>query len=172
MTSTPATTSLESWFRSHGGYLHRNIRILQAPSDSSSGIHYHATGPIPPGTTFAHAPHSLALSYLNALVDDTFPVFAQQRHRFKVEAIGFWYLMVQYVNLERSFWRPYLKTLPAPDSEFTRPLFFEAPGDVAWLEVTDVWHTALARKKVYEQYYNDGIAVLREAGIDGQPYTW
>ena len=172
MTSTPETTSLESWFRSHGGYLHPNIRILQASPDSSSGIHYRATGPVPPGATFTHAPHSLALSYLDALVDDTFPVFQQQRHRFKVEAIGFWYLMTQYGNRESSFWRPYLETLPAPGSDFTQPLFFEDPEDVKWLEGTDVWHTALARKEVYEQYYQDGLVVLREAGVDVEPYTW
>lgn len=172
MTSTPATTSLESWFRSHGGYLHPNIRILQAPPDSSPGIHYHATGQLPAGTTFARAPHSLALSYLNALVDDVFPIFAQQWQRFKVEAMGFWYLMVQYVSLERSFWKPYLATLPAPGSEFTQPLFFDKPTDVEWLEGTDVWHTAIARKEVYEQYYGDGVAVLREAGVDVEPYTW
>ena len=172
MTSTPATSSLESWFHTHGGYLHPDIRILQASPDSTSGIHYHATAPIPPGTTFAHAPHSLALSYLSALVDDTFPVFKQHRHRFKVEAIGFWYLMMQYVNLEESFWKPYLATLPAPGSEFTQPLFFLEREDVAWLEGTDVWYTALARKEVYERYYRDGLDVLREAGVDVEPYTW
>lgn len=172
MTSTPQTTSLETWFRSQGGYLHPDIRIFQASPNSSSGIHYLATSPILPGTTFAHAPHSLALSYLNALFDDTIAVFAQQRHRFKVEAMGFWYLMTQYVNLESSFWKPYLETIPAPDSEFTQPLFFDDPEDVKWLEGTDVWHTALARKEVYEQYYNDGVEILREAGIDVVPYTW
>ncbi|KAK3709717.1 hypothetical protein LTR37_010744 [Vermiconidia calcicola] len=114
----------------------------------------------------------MALSYLNALVDDAFPVFKQQRHRFKVEAIGFFYLMAQYINREQSFWKPYLDTLPSPDQELTEALFFEHEEDVAWLEDTDVWRTVSARAEVYEKYHRDGIEVLQEAGIDTQPYTW
>ena len=175
MASTPQTSALESWFKANGGYVHANIRILKASPDScdaSSGIHYRAVGPIEPGTTLASAPDSIALSYLNALVDDAFPVFRQHRHRFKVEAIGFWYLMTQYVNRERSFWKPYLRTLPRPDSELTQPLFFEDPEDIQWLAGTDVWHTNLARRKIYEQYYSHGAAILKESGIDIEPYTW
>ena len=175
MASTTQTTALESWFKANGGYLHPNIRILKASPDSadaSSGIHYRAMGPIEPGSIIACASDSIALSYLNALVDDAFPVFRQHRHRFKVEAIGFWYLMTQYVNREHSFWKPYLRALPRPDSELTQPLFFEDPEDIAWLSGTDAWHTNVARRQVYEQYYSHGAAILKESGIDIEPYTW
>ena len=176
MTATPQTKALETWLRSHGAYLHPNTRIVK---DSDRGIHRQATAPIPPGTTIASAPHSLALSPLNALIDDAFPVFRQQRHRFKVEAMGFFYLIAQYIHRNNSpggpsesFWKPYLDALPGPDMEFSQPLFFEEAEEVVWLEGTDVWHTNLARKEVYQKYYRDGLAVIEQAGIDTEPYTW
>lgn len=117
-------------------------------------------------------PHTLALSYLNALVDDTYPVFKQRRQDFKVEAIGFFYLMAQYIAKERSFWKPYLDTLPPPDSDFASPLWFDDEADLLWIEGTDVLHTMLGRREIYEQYYHSGIRTLERAGVDVAPYTW
>ncbi|KAK5174229.1 uncharacterized protein LTR77_001309 [Saxophila tyrrhenica] len=167
--ANPQTEALEAWLSSNGAYLHSDIRILQ---DNESGVHLRATKPIPPATTIASTPHSMALSYLNALVDNAYPVFKQQRQRFKVEAIGYFYLMAQYINREQSFWKPYLEALPSPDGELTQALFFDSAEDIAWLDGTDVWHTVIARQNVYGGYYNHGIAVLQEAGIDCKPYTW
>ncbi len=169
MACNEKTTALEEWFRANSGYLNDGIRILQ---DDTRGVHYQAVWPVEPGSTLASASHSITLSYLNALVDDAAPVFKQQKHRFKVEAIGFFYLMMQYINCETSVWKPYLDTLPSPDTPLSQPLFFDDPQDQAWLEGTDVWHTVTARTEVYEEYYTNGFAVLKQAGIDVQPYTW
>ncbi|KAK3711071.1 hypothetical protein LTR37_009858 [Vermiconidia calcicola] len=169
MTATRETEAFEEWLRTHNGFYHANVHLRH---DEDSGYHLRTTAPLPPETLTVSTPHSLALSYLNALVDDAFPVFKQQKHRFKVEAIGFFYLMAQYINREQSFWKPYLDTLPCPYQELTEALFFEHEEDVAWLEDTDVWRTVCARAQVYEMYHRDGIEVLREAGIDTQPYTW
>ena len=117
-------------------------------------------------------PHVLALSYLNGLADDASPVFTQSRDLFRIEAIGFFYLMVQCVNRRESFWNPYLDTLPGPDYDFTTPLWFDDPQDAAWLEGTDVWNTISARKDIYKQYYSKGIAAFKQAGMDVGPYTW
>lgn len=167
---------LEAWFRTQGGNLHPNISITSSAlancTHSSSGVHFCANGLIQPGEELASAPASITLSYLNALADDKYPIFQQQRHRFKVEAIGFWYLMIQYANRNQSFWKPYLDALPCPDSDLTQPLFFEDQDDIAYLGGTDAWYTAEARKEVYQQYYRDGLQILKEAGIDVEPYTW
>lgn len=169
MASTALAETLDDWFRQNSGHLHDGIRIGH---NNTKGLHFEATAPIQPGSTIASAPHSMTLSYLNALVDDTFPVFREQRRQFKVEAIGFFYLMVQYVNRARSFWKPYLDALPDPEQDFSQPMFFKAVEDVAWLQGTDVWHTITARKEVYKKYYEDGMAVLKSAGMDVTPYTW
>lgn len=169
MSTTPKAEALETWFRANNGYLHDGIQILHS---QTAGFHFRADILIPPGATIASAPHSITLSYLNALVDDEYPVFRQRRDRFKIEAIGFFYLMTQYVNRDRSFWKPYLDVLPQPEEEFLQPLFYDSSEDIAWLAGTDVWHTVIARRDVYKKYYDDGTTVLRDAGIDVAPYTW
>ncbi|KAF2478948.1 hypothetical protein BDY17DRAFT_257805 [Neohortaea acidophila] len=160
--------ALEQWFRANHGHLHPGIHLQH---DDIFGVHYRTRATIEAGVCVASASHAVALSYLNALVDEHFPVFQQQRHRFPVAAAGFFYLMSQWVNREISFWKAYLDTLPTPEADFSQPLFFEQAADTAWLEGTDVWHTVRAREEVYRNYFDDGIAILRQEGIDVQPYT-
>lgn len=163
--------ALEDWLRSYpGGYMHPSIHIAD---DSTHGVHWRASGPVEPGLPLATVPHSMALSYLNALADDTeYPIFKQKRNAFKIEAIGFFYLMLQYVNRKTSFWKLYLKALPQPEEEFTTPLWFDSPEDEAWLKDTDALFTSKKLKAIYEEQYQSGISVLKAAGIDTEPLTW
>lgn len=159
---------LEQWFRDKGGYLHPSISICH---NTTAGTHWRATQKIEPGTLVSNVPHTFAFSYLNALVDERFPVFQKYRASFKVEAIGFFYLVAQY-NAQSSFWKPYLDTLPKPTDEWTTPFWFDDPEDIAWLEGTDVWHTCLARKAVHETYHQSCIETLARAGVPTELYTW
>ncbi|KAK0250918.1 hypothetical protein B0A54_07844 [Friedmanniomyces endolithicus] len=169
MDAAGKSQALEDWFREHGGYLNPSVNIAYS---HEAGYRWKANAPLTPGSKITTVPHSLALSYLNALVDDDFPVFRDRRHDFKIEALGFFYLMAQYIHRERSFWRPYLDTLPSPDSDLTTPLWFDDAEDLGWLHGTDVLHTMLARREVYERYYKDGLCTLRSSGVDTTPYTW
>ncbi|KAK1068704.1 hypothetical protein LTR74_005362 [Friedmanniomyces endolithicus] len=169
MNSADKGQALEAWFREHGGYLNTSVNIAYS---HEAGYRWQANAPLAPGSKITTVPHSLALSYLNALVDDDFPIFRDRRHDFKVEALGFFYLMAQYIHRERSFWKHYLDTLPSPDSDLTTPLWFDDAEDLAWLHGTDVLHTMLGRREVYERYYQDGVRTLRSAGVDTVPYTW
>lgn len=170
MASTKPVSKLEDWLRSQpGGYLHPNVHIVD---DSSAGVHWRASGPVEPGTKLATVPHSIALSYLNALADDEYSVFKQKRNAFKIEAIGFFYLALQFLNRSTSFWKPYLEALPQPEEQHTTPLWFDTPEDEAWLADTDALFTTKKLKAIYEDQYQSGIAILRAAGIDTEPITW
>jgi hypothetical protein len=170
MASAKPVSALEDWLHSQpGGYLHPNVHIVD---DSSAGVHWRASGPVEPGTKLATVPHSIALSYLNALADDEYPVFKQKRTAFKIEAIGFFYLALQYLNRSTSFWKPYLESLPQPEEQHTTPLWFDTPEDEAWLADTDALFTTKKLKAIYEEQYQSGIAVLGAAGIDTEPITW
>ncbi|KAK5682673.1 hypothetical protein LTS10_005802 [Elasticomyces elasticus] len=161
--------TLERWFREQGGYLNPAVNIAHS---QEAGYRWQSNAPLAQGTRVTTVPHSFAFCYLNALVDESLPFFRDRRHEFPVENLGFFYLMAQYIHREESFWSAYLDTLPSPDSELTTPLWFDDAEDLAWLEGTDVLHTMLARRKVYEQYYSNGINSLRSAGVDTAPYTW
>ncbi|KAH9830551.1 Set domain-containing protein [Teratosphaeria destructans] len=170
MPPTAQTEALTTWLRDHGGYLHPAIKICQ---DEANAVHWRTEKKLSmPGTTLSTVPHSLTLSYLNALVDDAFPVFKQRRAEFKVEAMNFFYLCAQYLNKEKSFWKPYLDLLPSPEHDFTTPLYFDDPADLVWLEGTDILHTMVARREVHEQYYHPGLRALHRSGVDTGPYTW
>jgi hypothetical protein len=166
--STAAT--LEQWVRDQpGSYMHLDLHIAD---DEDTGMHWRPSASIDPGTKLITVPHNVALSYLNALVDDKYPVFRQYRNAFKVEAIGFFYLALQYIHRATSFWKPYLDSLPTPDDGHTTPLWFDDPADEAWLADTDALYTMNRRRAVYEQQYHSGIATLRKAGVDTESLTW
>lgn len=161
--------TLRGWLQEHGGFLHPEINISL---DASYGWHWKAASDLAQGTPLCTVPHSLTLSYINALVDDKWPVFKSNRTKLKIENIGFWYLTVQYVNRRTSFWKPYFDCLPKPEDGHSAPLFCDSDEDFAWLDSTDVSHSATQRKAIYKQYYDDGISVLGKAGVDTAPYTW
>ncbi|KAK5130702.1 hypothetical protein LTR08_001732 [Meristemomyces frigidus] len=169
MAATAETAALAQWLRAHGGFLHADIHICV---NAEEGVHCRAQAAIASGTTITTVPHTLALSYLNALVDDAWPLFRERRRAFGgVENIGFFYLMVQYLHRDTSFWQPYLALLPRSEDMVT-PLWFDSAEDLVWLEGTDVLHTMLGRKQVYEQHYSAGIAIFQHAGVDTTALTW
>ncbi|OQO03935.1 hypothetical protein B0A48_10577 [Cryoendolithus antarcticus] len=165
-----AAATLESWFRKQpGAYLHPDVRISYSPE---AGGHWRANAAVEPGTRLVVVPHSLAFSHLNALVDDAYPVFKQQRVALGVEITGFFYLMLQYLHHESSFWKHYLEALPKPEDQHTTPLWFDNADDESWLADTDAAYTAQKRREAYLGQYDTGVTVLRKAGIDTSSLTW
>ncbi|KAF2163275.1 hypothetical protein M409DRAFT_68568 [Zasmidium cellare ATCC 36951] len=164
--ATPQLATLRQWLEDNGGQLHAGIAL---DSSQQAGVHLRAILDLAPETRICTVPNALALSSLNALVDDDFTVF---RHRgLPVEGIGYFYLMYQYIRKEQSFWKPYLDTLPGPDVDHGTPVWFDEP-DTQWLAETDVLHTSHVRLENYQNIYNQGIAALQGANIDTEPYTW
>lgn len=170
MSRTAELVALESWLKgTPGGFIHPSLQLVNS---GSRGVHWRAVSTIDAEAKLIVVPHSLAFSYLNALVDDKYPVFRTRRKDFAVEAIGFFYLMIQYIDRAKSVWKPYLDTLPRPDEQFTSPLWFDDPHDEAWLADTDVHHSAKQRDKIYQEYFQSGTAILKEVGIDVSGFSW
>lgn len=159
---------LERWLRAHPqAVIHPDVHFRY---DEQNGVHWRAGSAIKARQRLLTIPHSLSLSYLNALVDEAYPVFRSSRSDFTVEAIGFFYLMLQYINRDTSFWQPYLGTLPAPGT-LTTPLCFD-DDDNAWLAGTDVAATMSQRKQLYEQYYHKGMSRISASGVDVSQFSW
>lgn len=159
---------LQAWLREHGGYLHDSVTIAHNPED---GLHMRAIGEVLRDVPVISVPISLTLSPLNAMVDDELPAFRDNAHSFTIEALGFFYLMSQYIHKEHSFWKPYLDLLPEPDNNLNTPFWFDK-ADLQWLHETDVAHSHIERENVWRAYWTDGIRVLARAGVDTMPYTW
>ncbi|KJX94908.1 hypothetical protein TI39_contig4150g00009 [Zymoseptoria brevis] len=168
MPSTGQLQTLRLWLEDNGGYVNPAIDLDR---NETAGVHCRvkSASSLGPDSRICTVPHSLALSSLNALVDDSFPVFRDRG--LAPEAIGYFYLMHQYINKAQSFWRPYLQTLPGPESEHLTPFWFE-DEHLQWLADTDVLHTTKARQKLQEEHYVKGIDMLKKAKLDVEPYTW
>ncbi|CAK1364801.1 unnamed protein product [Cercospora beticola] len=166
MASAEGLVALRHWLSENGGYLHPDIVLEHT---DAAGIRGRASARLDKNARICMIPHSIALSTLNALVDDSFTVFRSRG--LAPQAIGHFYLMHQYINRDTSYWKPYLDTLPSPDSELLTPLWFDEQ-DLLWLTETDVLFTAKARQILHENHYNQAIAMLQNAQVDPAPYTW
>lgn len=166
MASVSQLAALRQWLVDSGGSVHPDASLEW---DEKSGVHCRAASALNPDSRICTIPHSLALSSLNALVDDDFVVF--RRRGLAPEAIGHFYLMHQYINKNKSFWKPYLDTLPSPETDHHTPFWF-ADKDLAWLEDTDVLHTTEARQDIHKGHYRQGLAMLEKANVNTEPYTW
>lgn len=166
MMATSQLLALREWLEGNGGQLHAGIALDQS---EQAGVHLRAVLHLDPETRICTVPNAMALSSLNALVDDDFTVF--RNRGLPVEAIGYFYLMHQYINKETSFWKPYLDTLPGPEVDHGTPVWFDQP-DTEWLAETDVLHTAHVRLDNYQSIYKQGVEKLRKANIDTEPYSW
>ncbi|KAI5254280.1 SET domain-containing protein [Aureobasidium subglaciale] len=160
--------AFENWFRNNGGYLHPAVHLAH---DEDQGSHFRATAVIEPGTHVLTVPHSLSMSNLNAQVDDDFPVFRTHAKEFTVEGLSFFYLMAQWLKKDKSFWKPYLDILPTPEQGFETPIFYDEE-DRKWLEGTDLHPTLLGREAAWKRYWEDGVQVMKSAGMDVTEYTW
>lgn len=80
METSQKIRELEIFLRAHGGHLHPDIEIAE---NDPAGLHWRAKKNIDSGSTIISTPHSLAFSYLNALVDEEWPVFKKYREQFR-----------------------------------------------------------------------------------------
>lgn len=166
MASSAQLTTLQQWLLDNRGSVSPNISLEW---NETSGVHCRAASPLDQDSRICTVPHALALSSLNALVDDDFTVF--RKRGLAPEAIGYFYLMYQYINKDRSFWKPYLETLPGPETAHHTPFWFN-DKDLEWLEDTDVLHTTKARQEIQQKHFEQGLAMIQRANVDTEPYTW
>ncbi|TKX18134.1 putative ribosomal lysine N-methyltransferase set10 [Elsinoe australis] len=154
--------ALAEWLKANNGRLHSSTRLS---SDGEQGGHLMAREDLSEGAQIMSVPHSLAMSCLNALVDDTLPVLKANADSFTVEALGVLYLMSQWLNKDKSFWKPYLDILPTPEQGFNTPFWFEE-DDLSWLQGTDLMKTFEGLESAWRTYWRDDTKVLHEGGMD------
>ncbi|PNS16561.1 Ribosomal lysine N-methyltransferase 4 [Sphaceloma murrayae] len=154
--------ALIAWLRENNGFLNPSTVLL---SDGDHGGHMVATSDIADDAVIMNVPHSIALSCLNAMVDDSLPVLKAHAESFTVEALGVLYLMSQWLDKENSFWKPYLDILPTPEKGFNTPFWFDEE-DLQWLKGTDLLNTFEALESAWRTYWRDDTKILNDGGMD------
>lgn len=119
---------LVAWAKHHGTVLDPRVDIYY---DNVTGLSFGAREDIPLGTPIASSSPFTSLSYLNAIKSLAYPShshstywdqpafpphFMEALEGSRSHVIGHFFLMQQYLIGQGSFWYPYIRTLPQPNS--------------------------------------------------------
>jgi len=125
-----------------------------------------------------NCPYSLTISYLNAI---SVPPFESHGDSLPRQFLGdmdrhtvtVYFLMLQYLKKENSFWWPYIRTLPQPDEidKVGTPFWF-SKEDRIWLLGTDLEEASLTRVAIWKKDWERAMQMLRVLGWPVEAYTW
>jgi hypothetical protein len=174
---------LLEWFARNGGFVNPAVSLRKT---AEYGYHFMASKDLPTNSTPCSCPFGLTLSYLNLLPSPPAGIksYANDSQCSKLigkvsrSAVGSFFLAEQRLKGSESFWAPYIKALPKND-ELTTPLWF-TPEDLKWLAGTNLYSSSASphltavelRRVMYEKEWKSGIAALKKAGVNTDPFTW
>lgn len=158
---------LTSWAKQNGADLHDHVEIVD---DETYGISLVARALLTQDDQIVSCPFSLSLSYFNAL--DLFPALKSHRadgphlpqeflDATEPHVIGNFFLMLQYLKGEQSYWWNYIRCLPQPDepAKLATPMFWDE-ADRAFLAGTQVGASLDARESKWKQDFKSGMSLI------------
>lgn len=158
-----------------GGYIADSVRVAQ---DEPRGVHLQVKADNPSAvskeTRVVNTPLGVTMSYFNAINHQSSQVLFKSHDvdfpRAFIDAVGpeettTFFLMGQFLLGPRSFWYPYLRTLPQP-GQLTTPLFFEE-ADVDWIQGTGIQEAAVQRYQAWDDKFETSMVKLKELGFEG-----
>lgn len=173
-----AVYGLYDWFVANGGQI---SRFLELAKDASHGYYIRVrvdSEPITSKACIINCPYALTLSYLNATNTHPFKSHGDSLPEPFLEAmdrhtVTVFFLMLQYLKREESFWWPYIRTLPQPDEvdKFGTPFWF-SEEDRLWLLGTDLEESSLMRIAIWKRDFERAVKILQRLDWPVEAYTW
>ena len=170
---------LMEWVLANDGYFHPDAQIAFS---SRKGFHVVVADgkQIASGSRIASCPMPVTLSVLNALNvapfsnnGTSFPEPFLRSQLDKPESLQAFFLMEQLVIGDRSWWGPYIATLPTVQN--VADLQFEDEADIRWLEGTNLKAGISTRLSKWQEMYSQGVTQLQKLGWANAcngVYTW
>jgi hypothetical protein len=173
-------SNLLTWGRQHGATLNDSVEVYIDPlTKYSLRIKPSVSAPSPPFTVVT-CPASITLSYLNALIDGPLPHPLPEQltlspafppefmSSLPPHVIGRFFLIKQYLLGSRSFWHPYIRTLPQPGrpASWALPAFWPEE-DVEFLEGTNAEVAVREVQANVKSEFKLARKALKEAGWPG-----
>ena len=175
--ATVIINQLIQWFEDHGGFIHPALELVETPAHGLS-MRVRSEQVLKDGTFILSCPYNLSLSYFNVAKfhhseshSEPFPdAFLQEASPHTVTVF---FLSQQYLLKERSFWWPYIRSLPQPDEpeKMSTPLWY-SEEDKVWLKGTNMERGALDRLNDWRRQWEYGVEMLRAANWNTEGYTW
>lgn len=170
------------WVLSNDGYLHEDVELAHDPSKGHFlRLRADCKG-VPAKTCLSRCAISVTLSYLNAIDvcpttkshSTLFPTSFLESHVLNPYTISVFFLVQQYLLGERSWWAPYIRSLPQPDDgdRLSTPLYFEAE-DLLWLKGTNLDKAGETQVTNWFGQWKNGYRILEKAKWPNvKLYTW
>jgi len=177
--TAPLIQALAGWAQEHGTSLAPDVEVYQDPV---TGLSFRARQNIPPGTKMVDCSFRTTLSYLNTIeLCSSFqtrslpfpPEFIDCLNADDPNIIGHFFLMQQYLLGQESFWWPYIRLLPQPNSPESLGLPVWWPEtDFEFLNGTNAEPPVKKRKALWEEEWKQGIALLGSGFEYHDKYTY
>jgi hypothetical protein len=163
----------------NNGYLHPNVRIAYSPMQ---GFHMRVEEgkEIKALTRITSSPMACTLSVMNAFDiapfqshGPKFPNSFLRTYALKPQLLQAFFLMEQYLRGNKSWWAPYIQSLPTPAELGT--LIYEEIEDRAWLEGTNLKAAFTEQETRWQDMYTKGLRDLKILNCDNAikgKYTW
>lgn len=155
---------LTEWVVENGGFFHPDLQIVH---DQSRGYHVVVRGgrEIKAQTRVASCPTSVALSVLNALNiepfsnrETIFPAPFLRRYEDSPDLLQTFFLMEQYLMGDKSWWTPYIETLPSLQD--VNEAQYESEADIDWIRGTNLELAFASQKEKWERQFQEANELL------------
>ncbi|OAP58176.1 hypothetical protein AYL99_07266 [Fonsecaea erecta] len=170
---------LVDWVLENDGYLHPHAQIAFSSRKGYHGVVADGQSLVS-GTRVASCPMPITLSVLNAFDiapfsnhGTSFPTPFLYNLSTNPEPLQAFFLMEQLILGDKSWWAPYIATLPSVED--VTAMQFEEEADLIWLEGTNLKSGLSTQAAKWKGMYLRGSTHLRELGwpsaLNGS-YTW
>lgn len=170
---------LIDWVLANDGFLHPEAQIAFSPRKGFHAIVMEGKT-LASGTRVASCPLPVTLSVMNALQTrpfsnhgTSFPKAFLRNQISTPEALQAFFLMEQLVLGEKSWWAPYIATIPSVED--VNEMQFEDEADLRWLEGTNLKAGLSTQTAKWNKMYQKGMSQLMDMNwpnaVDGS-YTW
>lgn len=170
---------LAQWSISNGGFLHEDVEMAYAPNRGFFARVVDKKS-ILAGTRIASCPMSITMSVLNALDiapfsshGSQFPASFLDRYRFDTDILQAFFLMEQYSLKDKSWWAPYIATLPTVAS--INDLQFDSEEDVTWIKGTNLHGAIVQQQQKWHEQFRQALQILKDLNWQSavqDKYSW
>jgi len=171
---TSEIQDLINWGIANNAVLNSDIEIYR---DSVTGLSFKATQDLPPKSQVVTCSYNTSLSYLNAIQAPGFPSrspplpphFLEILSEEDPHIIGHFFLMQQFLLMDKSFWYPYIRLLPQPgDARGLGIPIWWPEEDQAFLVGTNAEPAIVKRRQLLMEDWEKGIGLLMKS--DGEAW--
>ena len=161
--SDPRLQKLAEWFLKNGGRLHDSVCLTRTASHGYQ-IRVVPTGSVPANSLVVACPKDLTISVMDMeWAKDPWPQTFMSHWSHRPDVLTRFFIMEQYLEIENSFWWPYIASLPQPGQadQMNTPMWYHE-SDSIWIKGTNLDSGRRSRSTAWRKEYGESISLLQQ----------